>query len=431
MKKIKYLFLLFLLILFPLKVNASNATISVSSSSKNVVVGNTFTVTVKITSSASIGAWQFDLKHDSSYWTVTSGSENLHVADSTKSTSSQKTVTYTYTFKVKKSGTSSITVANYRVADFTTNDYMNVSSNPNSITVKAITQAELKATYSKNNYLSSLSVDNKILSPEFNADTLEYSIDCEPNTTKINITGVVSDKNASVDGLGEKEVTDGLNKFLIRVTSQSGDIRTYTLNVNVKEFDPIIVQVDNKNMTIVRKKGLIEIPNNYVEKIILINNQEITGCESEITKLTLVPLKNEEGTISWYVYNDEKYSLYKEVNFSNMKLYLLALNQTDIPKDYIKKTITIDDISFDIYKLNNNSSYGLLYGMNVLTGEKNKYSFDEKENTVQRYNDEEILHLNKEKNTLILIIIGILVINIISIIIVFIIQNRKKVRKST
>ena len=41
-----------------LQVNASSGTISVTSSASTVVVGNTFKVTVKISSSAALGSWQ-------------------------------------------------------------------------------------------------------------------------------------------------------------------------------------------------------------------------------------------------------------------------------------------------------------------------------------------------------------------------------------
>lgn len=422
----KFVCLLFLLIIFPLKVNASNAVISVSASTKNLVVGKTVSVTVKITSSSAIGAWQFDLKHDSSYLTVTSGSENLHVADSTKSATGQKTVTYNYTFKAKKSGTTSLVVSNYSVGDLNSEGYMSVSTNPNSVTLKIITQAQLESTYSKNNFLSSLGIEGAVLNEEFKSDVLEYSVDLEPNTTSINIIGEKDDSKSSIDGLGQKEVSDGLNKFLIKVTSQSGDIRTYTINVNVKEFDPIVVQVLNKNMTIVRKKGLIEFPKDYVLKNISINNQEVIGCESEITKLTLVPLKDEEGNIKWYVYDNGNYSLYKEIDFSNIRLYLLDLDVSQIPKDYSKKNMIINDINVDIYKMDDNSKYGLIYGMNVQTGEKNIYEFDEVENTVQRYNSDKINQLEKENKILLLTIIGVLSAILISVIIIIIVQKKKK-----
>lgn len=41
----------------------------------------------------------------------------------------------------------------------------------------------------------------------------------------------------------------------------------------------------------------------------------------------------------------------------------------------------------DCYKLSENSEYCLIYGMNSNTGEEGWYSYYEKDNTIQKYND--------------------------------------------
>jgi hypothetical protein len=45
--------------------------------------------------------------------------------------------------------------------------------------------------YSKNNYLSKLVIDDYELTPKFDKDTLEYSVELEPGTEKININTTV------------------------------------------------------------------------------------------------------------------------------------------------------------------------------------------------------------------------------------------------
>ena len=64
MKKIFKLFttlFISILIIFTniTKVNAASGSITVSSSTSKVVVGNTFTVTIKISSKSAHGAWEF------------------------------------------------------------------------------------------------------------------------------------------------------------------------------------------------------------------------------------------------------------------------------------------------------------------------------------------------------------------------------------
>ena len=58
--------MLFLFVLGLFKVNASSALINVSTNKTSVVVGNSITVTVKISSTEAIGAWEYDLSYDNS-----------------------------------------------------------------------------------------------------------------------------------------------------------------------------------------------------------------------------------------------------------------------------------------------------------------------------------------------------------------------------
>ena len=72
MKKIiKYLFTILISIILIFSnmsnVKAASATISVSSSTSKVVVGNTFTVTIKISSSTSLGSWEFTPSYNKNY----------------------------------------------------------------------------------------------------------------------------------------------------------------------------------------------------------------------------------------------------------------------------------------------------------------------------------------------------------------------------
>ena len=66
--------MLFFIHLTPLL--ASSATISVSSSSKKVVVGNTVTVTIKVKSSSYFGTIEFTPSYDKSKLKLTSGSSS-------------------------------------------------------------------------------------------------------------------------------------------------------------------------------------------------------------------------------------------------------------------------------------------------------------------------------------------------------------------
>ena len=88
---------------------------------------------------------------------------------------------------------------------------------------------------STNNYLSSLSVENHEISPEFDKNTKKYSLTVNKEISNINILAQAEDSRSTVTGIGNKELNVGLNTFNISVTSESGEINTYELEVTRKE----------------------------------------------------------------------------------------------------------------------------------------------------------------------------------------------------
>ena len=112
---------------------ASSATISVYSSSNKVVVGNTFTVTVKVKSSSYFGTVELAPSYDKSLFKLTSGSSVLDYGK-------WKEKTYTYKFKAISSGSGSISVKSVSVRDYSTEKEMSLSKGSTYVTV--ITQAQ-------------------------------------------------------------------------------------------------------------------------------------------------------------------------------------------------------------------------------------------------------------------------------------------------
>lgn len=254
--------------------------------------------------------------------------------------------------------------------------------------------------------LSNMYIDDATISPEFNKDTLEYTTELQPDTTKINIVAEANHRGASISGIGVREVSDGDNRLEIVVTAENGTTSTYVINAKVKEFNPIEVQVDGLTYTVVRKRSTIVPPENYTETTVTINNEEVPAYYSDITKYTLVSLKDTNGNQNFYIYQDGTYKLYKELNFNQMKICLLDM--PNVPENYQNGVFVYNDENINAYKTSPSSSYALLYGMNVATGEKNYYLYESTENTIQIYNTEEIDELNKKIDIYTYIIIGLL-----------------------
>ena len=425
MKRIKKFFMAMLIgLLFPCIVNAASGSINIASSS-TVVVGNKVTVTVTISSGTKMGSWQMSLNYDKSYLQLTNSTARdggTFMIDYAEDPGVLKK-TYTFTFKTLKSGTTKLSVDGYRA--YVSSDLSALSLSANTKQIRIITQAELEASYSKNNNLSALEVEGFTLTPEFKTDVLEYSVVVPENTKEVNIKATVQDKRASVNGIGTQAVNPGANKFSVVVRAQSGAEKTYVINVEVKDENPINVTVNGKNYTVVKIKENLPAANLYAETTININGFEIPAYKNDNTNLVLVGLKDEEGNISLYIYNKDKneYQEYNEIGVNKITIYPLTSNEEI--KGYKKDTIAINGVKVDGYYYTNDSDYVIIYGINVETGDKGFYMYDKKMQSLIKYNDEYIIDLNKKIELYTYIIIGFSGVFILMIIIMIALAKKK------
>lgn len=429
MKRIKKFFMAMLIgLLFPCIVNAASGSVNIASSS-TVVVGNKVTVTVTISSGTKMGSWQMSLNYDKSYLQLTNSTARdggTFMIDYAEDPGVLKK-TYTFTFKTLKSGTTKLSVDGYRA--YVSSDLSALSLSANTKQIRIITQAELEASYSKNNNLSALEVEGFTLTPEFKTDVLEYSVVVPENTKEVNIKATVQDKRASVNGIGTQAVNPGANKFSVVVRAQSGAEKTYVINVEVKDENPINVAVNGKNYTVVKIKENLPAASLYTETTININGFEIPAYKNDNTNLVLVGLKDEEGNISLYIYNKDKneYQEYNEIGVNKITIYPLTSNEEI--KGYKKDTITINGVKVDGYYYTKDSDYVIIYGINVETGDKGFYMYDKKMQSLIKYNDEYIIDLNKKIELYTYIIIGFSGVFILMIIIMIVLAKKKSGKK--
>ena len=357
--------------------------LNVYASSTSPIVGSNVIITIQ----ASDIAGQFAIT-SSNGSILSGGTSSVWIENETK----------TFTFKTNAVGTATVSVVPIDAADFSTNSKYTTTR-----TVQITVKSQPIVVLSSNNYLSSLGVEGVGISPEFNRDTLEYTVEMEPGTTRVNLVGSVEDGTARVEGFGEREVNEGANRFEINVIAQNGNVRTYVVVVNVKEYNPIPAEVDGKSYTVVRKRTELEPPTNYTETTVPMGDEEVPAYYSEITEYTLVGLKDEEGKIGLYIYDsvNGSYTKYQEYTFGGIILYPMELKE--IPSRYKKTVIILNDEEVPAYKIKKSSSHALLYGMNVETGKMHLYLYDKEENTLQIYYTDEI-KLLEEKNELYLMI---------------------------
>lgn len=387
-KKIICLFSLLVLFLFPICVDAASVAVKINAPS-SVYVGDSVKVSVTLSSSASIGSWQYNISYDDALLTyVSSTSETPQGVASNATSSGKKSVTYTWNFKAKSSGSVSFKINGIVVYAFDDDSEMSITgstaknikiSKPSSNNTSGNSGSSNNYTYSSNNYLSSLKVEGYEL--QFDKNTFEYSLSVPNSVEVVKIGATAEDGKASVSGIGDFEVKEGNNSLKVVVKAENGNTRTYTLNINVLELSPIEVKVDGVDYTVVRKKEML--PNTlipYTSDRVLVMGESVPCLYNDIANMYLVGLRDNDGNVYLYKYNDDQFYKYNEVNIGGV--YLSLLEPDNVLKGYNKDKIVINELDVDVYT--KEGSFPLIYGMNLETGKTSFYTYDSLENTVQR-----------------------------------------------
>ena len=424
MKKKISVILIGLLLTFTsmIKLNAASASISVSVNRSSLVVGNTVNATVTVYSSGGIGSWEYTINYDTSKLKLVSG--QVSVADVAQS-SGKTSVSYNYTFKAIASGSASIGVKSYSVINW---DVQELSTTANSKTVSIITQQELEASYSKNNNLSGITVEGYELDGAFDKEKLEYIVSVPSDTEKIKLNASVEDSTATLTGIGEFDVSEGDNKFDIIVTAQNGNQKTYSVTVKVEDKNPITATIDNKKYTLVKRASTLTCPNTYEETKVTIDGIEVPAFKSSITDFILVGMKDEQGNIGLFLYdeNNNKFSKYTEIKTTGLVIY--PKEPKTIPTGYKKVTISINDQEVTAYTYNDNKEFYLIYGINIENNKEDFYEYDKTNNTMSRYNGKiiEELTTRNENYMMIILILGVETILLLMILLITFIRNKKR-----
>ena len=436
--------------IFPtIKANAATGYIDIYASQKEVIVGQTTTVSVYCKADSVIGTCEYTLDYNSNVLKLTSIGDTSSCNSSgycMYGVNSKSSAAKTFTFKVISAGSSKVSAKSISMLDMNTLEEMSTSVDATTITGKTQSSNNTpsnnnqkpnnnnnnntQTNYSTNNNLSSLTIEGYKLEPEFNKDKTEYTVTLPSNIEKIKVSAQAEDNKATIKGTGEIEVSEGENKIEIIVTSEKGTTKTYIIKATVKDENPIEITINNKKYTVVKRKSLLTKPETYEEKEIEINQTKIPAFYNETTKYTLVGLKDENGTINLFIYDDikNKYIEYKEISFNTIKI--IPTTPTKPLKDSYKTTITINDNKIEAYKFNELSNYSYIYCINTETGEESWYRYEETENTLQKYYEDENKHLEEKINesNKIIIILGSIVI-LLGITTIISLFKRKKTKK--
>ncbi len=127
----------------------------------------------------------------------------------------------TITFKVLKTGTTTVTMNTIEATDQGSN--LTVSFTPKSLT--------LENAKSSDNKLKSLGVTGYTLSPSFNANTTSYTVTIPRDVTQVTVTAEANDSKATVTGKGTVNITGETTTATVKVTAENGSSKNYTISI--------------------------------------------------------------------------------------------------------------------------------------------------------------------------------------------------------
>ena len=433
MKKLKYLFIT--LLLLPI---TGKAAVYHCSTPSSVESGETISVTISGNLSSSYTTWSGLIvgEGNTSY---SSGELNIW-ADGPN-------FSRTVYFTAGNPGTATFYVGNIDVSDenqeYSGSDTCTVNivsaSRPNNGASANIYDAtsnsneeeiDVDPDKSSNNSLKSLEIEGIKINPTFNKDKLEYTAVVSGDKEKVNIKAEVEDEKASIEGLGEKELKEGINKFEIIVTAENGISKKYVITITRKEKNPIEVTINKKKYTVSKKEIGLKAPDGFTKTTLVINNEEVVAYSNSFTGYILVTLVDEDGNAGWYIYKQSNgtYTKYSEFKSNGLRLIILEPKKKDIPYKYKKSIININGESVNSYALQLGSTYRIVYALNMDTGEKNFYLYDMYENTFQRFYNAQVDIYRGLLKKLEIVIIGLLCLLLIMFIILI---SQKIINKKT
>lgn len=394
MKKIKIL-LISLISMFAFNTNVYAASSSISVSSGNVYVGDSFTVSLYVNSSA---AWNVHVTASGpvSGCTIHKADASDDALDTNRSFSATCTATGEGTIVIRLSGDvtsasdgNAVPVSGSRSVSVSqkpaptpsptpsqpgnnNNNNNNQTNNNNNKQNSTQNDGDNK---SKNNNIKNISVDGYNL---IKVDSNNYTLSVTNDVTNINVKATAEDAKSKVTGIGNHNINVGENNIELIVTAENGS--------------------QNKiNIKVTRKDGY------YLEDLdSILNNNKITDInitiksDTIITKEDLEKIKNSKKTVKFNYYNDDKSLAYSWIiDGSKIKttsnLSTIITNDSDNKKDILKLSNYADGL-FVVLKQND-----LPLGTKLKLFVGNKYENNDFVNVYSYRNNKLYLLKNKIK----------------------------------
>ncbi|MEG0842084.1 MAG: cadherin-like beta sandwich domain-containing protein [Erysipelotrichaceae bacterium] len=244
---------------------------------------------------------------------------------------------------------------------------------------------------SKDNNLSSLSIDQGKLTPDFNAETTSYSVNLPPKTTSLTIDAKAADEKASVKGTGKVEVKPGDNQIEVVCTSEYGTDKVYTIVANVDEKPEVYMDYNGMKLGVVRNMNHISVPEGFNEIKMKYNKKEIPAWENKVIKKTIVYLSDEKNNKKFYLFENGKVtSSFELQTILGRKFFLIDVDkdhQNREGMDYKKIKIENIELMGWTFKDPKLKDYSIIEVMDM-DGKIRDYQYEKSQNSLQLYSNE-------------------------------------------
>lgn len=251
-----------------------------------------------------------------------------------------------------------------------------------------ITREESK---SNNNYLKSLTLSNGSIN--FKKTTTEYNINVAKDIDKITIGATLEDSKSSFEnGFGPRTINLSLgnNTVYIRVRSESGQVRTYTLNINRddgRDSDSSLKNIKLSNGKITFDKNTLEYKVTVEYKI---DKMQIeTTPNSEKAKVTIngndnlsvgdnvfkINVEAENGKVTIYTINIVRKEQGEKISNNNsIKSITIKNHSIDFKSNVYKYTVKANEKELDLIITldDENATYKIFGNENLKNGSEIK-----------------------------------------------------------
>lgn len=392
---------------------ASTAKAELSVSPTAVKPGNTFTVTLRVSSSDSLMGVEGYFDYNSSIVEFVSGSNAGGAAGKLKLSqydgNGVHEFKFTLTFKALAVGTSTFEFSSTEIQNYDF-EYLNGVSTSAKVTV------EEDKPLSSNNYLSSLKISSGSLSPAFSKNVLNYTVNVPSTTTTMYLTPTVEDSTAKATVSGSATLKAGTNTRKVTVTAQNGSKRVYTVTIireaaegetvsqtasepvesqTESESSVVTLFIDGTEMTVCEELTGIELPQGFAETVCNVNGRDVMGVTNATGTVVMLYLTNPDGNSSFYIYDSAAitYTPYRTLTVGdNTYIPLTKPRGLALPDGFTTAELTVGDQVYSAWINDKNSDFYMLYLCNA-NGDTGLYLYDSAEGTVQRYID--VPHLNE------------------------------------